>query len=288
MSDQWELLEHGSIGDILRSRARYERFLRYHSKYYAELAQQRAQVYDSLKASLAERAGSFQFSRWQRAVKYKYSLSPLSAKGSLTEPGGRFNVGGIDPTRLPVFAGLYLAADKGTALAKLLGQRDNQGQQLTAEEQALTKTASVTVVSVSGELESALDARNEENLTGFVGLIKGFRLSNGLIREAKALGTAPPRLVTTARELKGELESPNWRGWAWLCDVPASSQIFGQIVMNAGIEGIIYISTLTHKACLVVYPQNFANSSSFIELDDPAPSDSVQKRIDHSTFTHFV
>ncbi len=125
MSDQGGVLESGLITDIYRSKWRYERWLEFHWKYYSELSYQRSQIYDKLKGALAERATSFQFHRWQRAVKYKYSTDPLNAKGSLTDPGGRFNIGRIDPTRFTAFPGLYAASDKSTALAELLGRGDN-------------------------------------------------------------------------------------------------------------------------------------------------------------------
>jgi len=37
-----------------------------------------------------------------------------------------------------------------------------------------------------------------------------------------------------------------------------------------------------------VYPQNFANSSAFIEIDDPVPAETVKKRIDASSFKDFI
>ena len=281
-------LESGQIGDIAKSKARYERLLRFNWKYYSELAFQRAQVYEGLKASLSERAAPFQFPRWQRAVKYRYSLFPLSAKGSLRDPGGRFNIGEIDTARFAAFAALYLASDKATALDELLERRDVPGQSLTAEELALAKSASLTVVSVSGELESALDVTQGQNVTGFVNLINKFHLSSALAKEARALGLPLPRLVSTPGQMVGELHFPTWRAWPMLYDVPSPSQIFGQVAMHAGIEGIRYTSVLTGQPCLVVYPQNFVNSSSFLELDDPVPADTVSKRIDASNLEGFV
>lgn len=73
-----------------------------------------------------------------------------------------------------------------------------------------------------------------------------------------------------------------------LYDVPASGQIFGGIAMDAGIEGILYESVLTGKECLAVFPKNFLNSSSYIELDDPAPQGDVPTRIDSSNFSQFI
>jgi hypothetical protein len=84
------------------------------------------------------------------------------------------------------------------------------------------------------------------------------------------------------------LQDPNWRFWPIHFDVPTTPQLFGQIVVDAGIEGIAYTSVLTKKPCLVIYPQNFANSSSYVQLDDPTPVDIVEKRIDATTFKSFV
>src|SRR6266487_1564176 len=109
--DKRFLLEFGRLEDIPKSKAYYRQFLKYHWEYYSELAFQRSQIYEALKSSLRERTSPFQFSHWQRAVKYKHALDPLSAKGSLTDPGGRFNTGDIDPAQFMVFPGLYLASD---------------------------------------------------------------------------------------------------------------------------------------------------------------------------------
>ncbi len=70
-------------------------------------------------------------------------------------------------------------------------------------------------------------------------------------------------------------------------DVPANPQIFGRIALDAGIEGIIYASVLTRKDCLAVYPQNFLNSSAFVELDDLAP-EGVPRRIDSTNYKDFI
>jgi hypothetical protein len=122
MSNRWELLEAGRISDIVRSKAYFEELVEFHWDYYSELAFQRNRIREQLRTSLRENAQPFEFSKWQRIVKYKYSLNPLSTKGSLVDPGGRFNVGEIDGTRYRVFPALYIAGDKGTALAEVLGR----------------------------------------------------------------------------------------------------------------------------------------------------------------------
>jgi RES domain-containing protein len=286
MSKRWELLDSGQVADIIRSKAEYEELVEFHWHYYSDLAFQRNRIREKLNSSLRERAGPFTFSGWQRIVRYKHSLTPLSTKGSVADPGGRFNVGEIDPTRYPVFPALYIASDKGTALAEVLG-RNNPSDKLTPEELALTKPDSISAVSVSGRLESVLDIRKRNNLAGFVNLIKDFRLSKSLIVRARKL-RFPLQLIRTVKELSAVLEQRDWRNWPMVFDVPSSCQIFGSQVMDAGIEGILYNSGLTQKACLAIFPQNFLNSSSYVELDDAAPSDEVQRRIDSSNFSNFV
>src|SRR5262249_48215881 len=210
-----------------------------------------------------------------------YSLCPLSTKGSLADPGGRFNIGAIDPARFPIFSALYLASDKRTALAELLGRAGPENS-LSPEELALTKPASITIVSVSGKLESILDVRDTKNMAGFVNLIKGFHVSAGLLMKARRVGLQID-IVRDSSRLAEELASNRWREWPMGYDVPAASQIFGRIVLDAGIEGILYESVLTSGPCLAIYPQNFQNSASFIELDGPCPPEVVHKRIDSTS-----
>ncbi len=282
---RWQL-ESGRVSDIIKSKKLYEDLVEFHWRYYSELAFQRRRIREELNSSLRNAAAGFQFSRWQRVVKYKYSLDPLSAKGSLSDPGGRFNVGAIDPTRYPMFPALYLAADKATALAEVLGRDKDRGS-LTPEELALTKPDSISAVSVSGRLDAVVDIRMSGNLSAFVNLIKSFRLSKPLTVEARRLGF-PLQLITTVAELKPVLMVANWRNWPMLYDVPAGGQIFGGVAVDAGIEGIVYGSVLTGKECLAMFPQNFLNSSSYVELDDPAPSDDVRTRIDSTNFAEFT
>lgn len=286
MSGRWEWLESGQISDIIRSKKFYEELVEFHWRYYSELAFQRRKIRESLNEALRSVAIPFNFSKWQRTVKYKYSLDPLSAKGSLSDPGGRFNIGAIDPTRYPMFAALYLAADKGTALAEVLG-REKSGGALTAEELALTKPDSISALSVSGKLEFVLDIRTSANLSQFVTLVRGLRLSKALTGEARRLGF-PLQLVTTVGELRRVLMMPDWRNWPMLYDVPAGSQIFGSLALDAGLEGVLYESVLTGNECLALFPRNFLNSSAYVELDDPVPSDNVPTRMDSTNFAQFI
>ena len=76
----------------------------------------------------------------------------------------------------------------------------------------------------------------------------------------------------------------DWRMAPQLFDVPSNSQIFGHLVMRAGIEGIVYPSKLTGKDCVALFPRNFRDTTSFAEMDDPAPEGVELMRLDESTW----
>jgi hypothetical protein len=273
-----EPLDSGLVADIPRVRKAFEERVQFHWEYYSELALLRSRIYDKLKVALYEKANPFEFKKWQRAVKYKYTLAPLSAKGSLSDPG--------DTARFPTFAALYLARDKRTALAELLG-RDGPISSFAAEELALTRSASITVVSVTGKLDSVLDVRDAKNLEPFVSLVKNFNVSDKLRAKGRKVGL-PVNLVRRAADLVVALAADRWREWPMGFDVPAVQQVFGRIAFDAGIEGILYDSVLTGGPCLAVYPQNFQNSPSFVEIDDLCPAEVVHRRIDRETFKNCI
>ncbi len=89
-----------------------------------------------------------------------------------------------------------------------------------------------------------------------------------------------PRTAKTIDDLYASLLQRNWREIPSTFDIPANSQIFGQLVRDAGIDGIIYPSTKTGKDCLVLVPENFLGGDAYIQLDDEPPHQDVIKRID--------
>jgi len=101
----------------------------------------------------------------------------LNTTGSKADPGGRFNIGAIDSARFPIFPALYLASDKRTAMAELLGRDESGSTGLTPADLALTKETSITILAVSGKLESVLDVRDPKNLVPFVNLVRDFSLT---------------------------------------------------------------------------------------------------------------
>lgn len=279
------LLESGTLADMRAAKQITAALVKYQWDYYSELAHQRNAIQDEIKKALVQTCIPYSLQKWQRALKYKYSLHPLSTVGSLTFIGGRFNTGSGVNTEVPTFPGLYLAADKDTALQEHLGQEPiSESSELTAREIALTNPTSETIVSVSGKLDNVFDLTVANNLNPFVDLIKNFKLSNELKAAARKLSITSPGIVKDSDKLRETLLCRDWRQLPSNYDVPSNSQIFGHLVYSSGIEGILYPSKFNGKECLVVFPRNFVGTDSFIMLDDETPHPKIPNRLDGSNW----
>ena len=279
------LLDKFSAKDIDRWNRFRDAILRFHWDYYNSLTYQRSQISEDLsKALLGAAEGAFQFSKWQRIVTYKHAVEPLSLLGSLVDPGGRFNIGDINSVQFPPFPALYAAVDKHTALQEVLSRKIPTGMETQALDSALIRPDSITVVSVSGHLDSVINLRHPERLEVFLDLVKEFSIPGHLIQMAKTLGVPPPKLVRDRANLLEVLLDPNWRSWPMQFDVPAPCQLFGQLVAKAGIEGIVYPSKFGGKDCLAIFPQNFEDADVFVQLDDVPPPGVQVRRLDATTW----
>jgi len=284
------LLDQFSSLDIRRWIAIRDAYLKFHWDYYSSLVYQRSRIADELKKALLEASQkSYRFSKWQRVVKFKHSLEPLSVKGSLIDPGGRFNIGEIDPSQFLPFPSLYVAANRNTALQELLSQNITSGKENEALSFALANPTSITSVSLSGQLDSIINLKEQGNLQSFVDLLKDFSVPEHLKKTSKLMRLPEPDLIKTVPKLLDALLIPNWREWPMQFDVPVASQIFAQIAVDAGIEGILYPSKfLGGGDCLAIFPQNFdETNSSFVQLDDPAPSGTKILKWDFNSWQEF-
>ncbi|MEE8484079.1 MAG: RES family NAD+ phosphorylase [Nitrospinota bacterium] len=277
------VLEESSLESLLANKKGMQEIIDFQADFYSELQKQRAKKRTALLSALKTAARSgYKASRWQRAVQYKYALRPLSAVGSVrNDVGGRFNIGNLDSVLFPKFPALYLAEDQETAIKELFCQDIPNDANFTGMELALATKTSFSIVSVSFEIERAVDLRNIPSLRKFVDIIKKFSLSKDLLRRAKRYSLPTPTdTIKNGTQLIRALLDRNWRVWPMLYDLPSNSQIFGQLVREAGIEGILYTSKMTGKLATAIFPKNFESSSSWIELDDEPPNSNVIKRID--------
>jgi hypothetical protein len=273
------VLEQGFTKDIRKWEILRDRVLKYHWDYYNELAYQRSKISDELKRSLLEATDKqYKFDKWQRTLKYKYSLEPLSVLGSILDPvGGRFNIGDIDKSKFQPFPALHIASDRETSLQEVICQKIDHSQlsPLTPLNIALADRSSISHISISGNLETIINLNKPTKLQGFVNLIKDFTVSKPLKHEGKSLGFPEPDIIRTVPKLISVLMATNWREWPMQFDVPVASQIFGQLVSSVGIEGILFKSKFANRKdvgnCLAIYPQNFKDTGSFVVLDDAPP-----------------
>ena len=287
--DRVHILETGSLAEMRAEKAYFEEVSRYNHLFYSELTYQRSLHQDKIVEALNYAAVSeYEFSGWQRVVKYKYSLHPLSTVGSIKDIGGRFNVGlEINPENYPVFHALYIAEDKDTALQETLGQFESNtlgSTGITPLQLVLTADTSISVLNIQGKLDRVIDLTKIETLKGFIDIIKKFSISDSVYALAKKLGLPPPTMIKTVEQLKEALNQDNWREVPRKFDIPAPSQVFGQILKSANIEGVLYNSKFTNKKCLAIFPENFPGTASYIELTDQLAHTNTPKRIDASSW----
>lgn len=225
---------------------------------------------------------NYKLSGWKRVVGYKYSNKPLSVAGSLKTIGGRFNIGDIGSSLVTRFPALYIAEDFATALQEAFQANDGAIKDSTFTK-ALVDKASFTSVSLRGSLDFIIDLNQPQKLEPFVNLIKNFTVPDYIKQAAKKINQNVD-IINSIPLLMNALLIPNWKDWPMLFDVPTTPQIFGELVANAGIDGILYPSKFTKKKCLAVFPQNFGTADSFIELEDESSPEVRIKRLDSSAW----
>ncbi len=266
----------------------HENVIDYTAEHFAYFAHKRSQVMEELKQSLLENTISFEFDDWKRIVSQQFSNTPLSTVGSVKSfPGGRFNVGIIDIERFPQFAALYLAEDSATAILEMTGIKpDIVTDGLTGKELAALGNSSHFII--RGKLTNVLDLTDPKSLHQFYTHLKAIQLPFYYRKKATQLKISPMLPVKNLDELWKTLFSENWRLMPMQFDVPANSQILGQIAHSAGIEAILYPSVKTNKKALAAYPENFFNSDAFIEIVGAVADTVTGIRIDKATYKNFL
>ena len=243
---------------------------------YFDLEKQRAQNHDALCAALQDASSiEVEIDNWVRLTDYRWSLTPLSPAGSIRNIGQRFNIGeDLERARDQFFPALYIGQTFETGLCEFFGAPlgdSNCGMPLN--EMALRRDSSFTTFKLRGHIEHVLDLTTYEHLKPFADIIRRFNLSVETKRFAIRKNLKPRILVTTPYSLWKRVLMPpaEWRQEPNLYGIPASSQIFGRLVRDAGFEAIRYPSQQGGELCLAVFNENFVGGSSRIEVIGNGP-----------------
>lgn len=185
--------------------------------------------------------------------------------------GGRFNFGAlINPAQFNPFSALYLAQNHRVAISEKYGVCAQGSSQLSESELGLGPS-SHHFVRVEGRIQNVLDVRKTVSLKKFVNVIKSLHIDKHTDNLAIRAGIKPMTAIKRPKELKSNLHDRDWRAAPTQVNLPSNSQVFGKLVYESGIEGIIYESVRGDGSCLTVFPENFAQSESMVRLQDEMP-----------------
>jgi hypothetical protein len=264
-------------GSELRSYA-YKAFFGYEA--------QRASAYEELSSALLETAiKDWSQTGWHRTNSAQYHS--LSSKGSMQWVGGRFNFGKrIDNLRFQPFPALYLASDRDTAVREVYKKTEDEviGDILTPYDLALQDPRSITWAVVDIKLSLVYDLTVKENLMPFLKVIKDFRTVDGLHEISDRLGLPRLNTIKDVNVLLENLLKPNWEEAPTIGDHPSNSQVFGKLVKDAGIEGILYPSVRGSGSCIAIYPENLA-VDSYVKFSGQPPYGVAPIQLDYTNYS---
>jgi len=270
------LLDAFTEYDLERWSSRSMDLQRYSDHVYFEMERERARNHDKICAALRSIPSiEVNVDDWVRVSDYRWSLTPLSAAGSIKGTGGRFNIGDdLDRARNQQFPALYIGKTVETGMCEFFGSPLNsKAGPLTLHELSLRRKTSFTTFSLRGRVENVLDLRSHKHLKPFTEIVKTFRLSKETQRFSRTAKLTPYKLVKNSLELWNHVLAPSvvWRGEPNMLGIPSASQIFGRFVRDSGFEAVLYPSQQGGEECLAIYPQNFVSSNSQIGIVGGAP-----------------
>lgn len=177
-----------------------------------------------------------------------------------------------------------MAKNYDTAYAERFGSRPSSSSEIKGHEFALRGPDSCSSVNVSGSIRNLFDLRSAAKLNGFAKIVSGFTIPGELRDLGKSVGIQGPLLVSQAGHLKRTLLAHNWRLYPRQYEIPAHPQVFGRLLHDAGFDGIIYPSTKGPGNCIALFPLNFGESDSHVELADAPPPGTSKFRLDAGTW----
>ena len=252
---------------------------------YFGVEPQRQRFYgDMMEALQSVAPAPTSFQRWVRIVTYRFSLSPLSAAGSLTDYGGRFNVGcDVDKAMRAPWPALYIGENLETAFReKFQLNRDERVDGLSPEELALAPSDSFSATYLDGHLEQVFDLDQPGALEPLCAVLSKMKLPDEARKIQRRLKIPANVLfmIRSAARLRTETLVRNWRSMPVQFGVPAASQILAGLILDAGFEAIRYPSTKGDGSCLAVFPHKLASDRSYVALSDTPPAGVTHTRLD--------
>jgi hypothetical protein len=246
--------------------------------------ERRRQRLELIKALQSIKPVDLELKHWVRIVDYQWTMHPLSAAGSLTYIGGRYNAGmDIEGGASNAWPALYIAQDHPTAFReKYQLEAGQEVDGLTPEELALGVGGSHTTVVLSGKL-SRVFPLSPQSLAPIARLLAKIKMPDKASRLKKKLKINPNdlRMLTTGKQLFDVTAVHNWRILPVQFGLPAQSHILAELIRAADYEAISYQSSKGHGMCLAVFVDRLAQGS-FIELEDAAPAGAI-RRLDEAT-----
>jgi len=266
------LLELISDRDLNTSRERAGVIQNYHTQLFYELEGQRAAHKDEIRSALQSVPGiSVDVTRWCRQIQCRYAVSPLSCIGSM-RISGRFNYGDDLDSRFPRFPALYVAEDRATAHCEMFQISSSDTGKLSTAALNLHAEASIAAYALSGTVSQVFDLTQASNLAAFLTVTKGFKLSAELRKMEQSWRIGHRDVAALPEQLMNTFMDPDWRTFPMYADIPANSQVFGNLLAEAGFEGVLYPSIRNRGGrALALFPRNFRNSTSKVWVNDPPP-----------------
>ena len=214
---------------------------------------------------------------WVRLVTFQFSLSPLSAAGSLTDVGGRFNVGrDVDKSMQNPWPALYIAEDFETAFReKFQLPSGDTSAGLLPEDLALMPGSSFSCLQLDGHVARIFDLEEPGCVVALCRVLGKMKLPEEIRRIQKRLRLPPNHayMVRTPERLRHDVLATNWRVAPMQYGLPSTSQIFASMVRDAGFEGIRYPSTKGGGHCIALFPDRLVSEQTRLELHDSAPAE---------------
>ena len=234
---------------------------------------------DLLKALQITQPTHLEIENWVRIVDYQWTMYPLSAAGSLTGIGGRFNVGtDLDSRTFDPWPALYLAADHATAFREKYQIAAGQlVEGLTPEELSLGHGQSHSTVVLHGKLSRVFQL-TPETLAAVARVLGRIKMPERAERIKKKLNIKPEdlRMLTTGKQLHDVVALHNWRVLPIQFGLPSPSQILSELIRAADFEAIAYQSSKGGGVCLAVFVDRLA-PGSFVEVTDKAPAGAITR-----------